>query len=432
MDVTSSFRAPGQTALAVLAVAAGSFSLMMGVQASSLAWLWPATFLLVWAVAATPNARQSVELMITGPALHILPLLMLLSVLWSDVPMTTLRASVQYAATALIGVLAARLLSPRVFLVCLLPGLVLSTLLSLLFGRYVVDGLAGDMAFAGIFGSKNSFAFFLSLEATVALAVLIDRRQTLPFRVLAIAGLLLALPCLILARSAGALVTLLVASGTLLATLAIARAQAIDRAILGGGLMVVALPVVMVIGLLGVNGTLGDVVRSLVEDVLNKDITLTGRTVLWEYAAPIVEREPLLGLGYYSFWQQGKPDAEALWRMFRIQARMGFHFHNTYIEAAVALGLVGALVLAIQVLRTLQQAIMVTWRYPEPATAALVAIMVLLVCRSFLEVDMLHPFGIGTFLFFSIMAYSFDFAAGRYQDRMDEARVALPAGVPLR
>ena len=52
---------------------------------------------------------------------------------------------------------------------------------------------------------------------------------------------------------------------------------------------------------------------------------------------------------------QGFSEAERLWEEFYVGSRSGFHFHNTFIEALVELGVVG-LALAALVRSGLQSA----------------------------------------------------------------------------
>ena len=76
----------------------------------------------------------------------------------------------------------------------------------------------------------------------------------------------------------------------------------------------------------------------------DKDLTLTGRTYLWQRAYDLINETPWLGRGFRSFWLQGNPDAEGLWQYAGIVSRDGFNFHNTAIEILVHFGWVGLVV----------------------------------------------------------------------------------------
>ncbi len=98
---------------------------------------------------------------------------------------------------------------------------------------------------------------------------------------------------------------------------------------------------------------------------------------------------------------QGFSEPERLWEEFFIGSRSGFHFHNTYIETAVELGVIGALVLAVTVIATLWghlRRLIEDVRNDE--SYLLFGIMVLLLIRSFVEIDILTPYNVGTFLLY--------------------------------
>jgi O-antigen ligase len=63
---------------------------------------------------------------------------------------------------------------------------------------------------------------------------------------------------------------------------------------------------------------------------LGRDATLTGRTDTWTELIPVVEREPLLGYGFGSFWTTDRRDLY----------QMSFA-HNGYLDILLELGVVG-------------------------------------------------------------------------------------------
>lgn len=392
-------------ALAWLAVSGGSVGILISSTGGPLAALGAAAFLGLWAVVILARGPAAWGMATRHPGLLALPLLALASVLWSDYPAASARAALQLLLTAALGVLSARLLGPRGFVSAMVASLAVGALLCLAFGRYLPDPFTGTSPFVGIFAAKNSMAFFMALLVIFGAAAALDRGQPLPIRLVGAGALVLALPLLVLARSAGALVTTTLALGALLAGLWLARLRAGERAVLAAGMGVIALPFLLLMAALTLGGTVGEVARDFITGVLGKDLTLTGRTELWAHAAVQIERRPWLGLGYQGFWQQGNPWAEGLWRAFHITSRAGFHFHNTFIDTAVTLGLTGAAMIAWLLLMGVWR----SWRrlLAEPgfATAALLASATCLLARAFVEVDTTYPFAIGTFLLFAINAH---------------------------
>lgn len=384
------------------------------------AWM----FLLAWGLVAAPYVDLCTRLVFRAPGLWLVPAFALLSVMWSQAPGVTLRAAVQLALTVGIASLAAGLLRPRAFVSAMSVSLLFGAALSLAFGRYGVDGMTGSTVFLGIFASKNTMALFMSLLAIFSAAVLLDRGQIGPLRLLAAVSFLLSIPLLIMARSAGALLTTVASLGVLGLTVAFANLNTRERLVVGTSLGVLAAPAVATALLLAMNGVLGEVMTDFVTEILGKDATLTGRTLLWRTAWAEIGRHPMFGVGYYAFWLQGNPLVESIWRDFGIGSRMGFHFHNTVLEVAVELGWLGVFALVLTFCVALQRVYRLAMVDQTPATAAFVAVLFCLATRSFAEVDAPYPFAIGTFLLFVMVAYGADFA---HASRM----IALRASTPI-
>lgn len=70
----------------------------------------------------------------------------------------------------------------------------------------------------------------------------------------------------------------------------------------------------------------------------NKDITLTGRTVLWESLWEFIKQKPLFGYGYGTFFTSTHRETELLWKVHKWAP---VHAHNGYIGLWLSLGLAG-------------------------------------------------------------------------------------------
>lgn len=76
--------------------------------------------------------------------------------------------------------------------------------------------------------------------------------------------------------------------------------------------------------------------------LLNRDLSFTGRTRLWEEVLALIRDSPLLGHGYRGFWGTSKGDA--------ISAALGWrvsHAHNGWLEVGLDLGLIGLLLIVL-------------------------------------------------------------------------------------
>jgi exopolysaccharide production protein ExoQ len=76
-------------------------------------------------------------------------------------------------------------------------------------------------------------------------------------------------------------------------------------------------------------------------EMIGKDPTLTGRTELWSYVLVAIEKRPLLGWGYLSFWSATNPDALAINSALRWNVPSA---HNALLAVLLDVGILGAAV----------------------------------------------------------------------------------------
>jgi O-antigen ligase len=87
----------------------------------------------------------------------------------------------------------------------------------------------------------------------------------------------------------------------------------------------------------------------VVVDLLGRDMTFTGRTEIWQRVLS-VDINPLLGVGYYSFWMIQRVDWVALGWMGQLNEA-----HNGYIETYLNSGLVGLSLLSVLLMTALRR-----------------------------------------------------------------------------
>ena len=75
--------------------------------------------------------------------------------------------------------------------------------------------------------------------------------------------------------------------------------------------------------------------------VNDKDVTLSGRTVLWDTLSSFIQEKPWLGYGYGSFFSGEAREANLLWQ---VHGWSPVHSHNGYIQLWINLGLIGLLI----------------------------------------------------------------------------------------
>jgi exopolysaccharide production protein ExoQ len=332
-----------------------------------------------------------------------------LSVFWSQVPSVSLRASIQYITQVVCALIAVRVIDVRTLTLGAVAGAAIVLLYSIMFGYYEYDSLDGTYSFVGAFASKNQLGFYASLGIIFSFAaVFIYGERRIWLAGAGVVGLMAAY-CLLVSQSATSVITTAAIVGLLMGLRLVLMLTPDHRKLLviGGG---VAAIILIVAGVY-----LGAV--DLILGVFGKDSTLTGRTYLWQQGIEAWTQNPAFGIGYQAYWVQGFAEPERLWKEFFIGSRSGFHFHNTYIETAVEVGFVGVIILAATVLAMLWGHLR---RLIEDArndeSYLLFGIAVLLAFRSFVEIDILTPYNVGTFLLY--------FAAGKLVGARQRSAIA--------
>ncbi|RWF72377.1 MAG: O-antigen ligase family protein [Mesorhizobium sp.] len=374
----------------------GTFAVAISIWAFSYSYLFGQILILAYYAVWLPLIMVDYRRLLRHASSAWLPLAfaiyVCLSVFWSDAPGITLRTAIQYCSHIACAYIAARTVSVRTLTIGSLIGIFLVLLYSLMVGGYSYDGLDGTYNFVGAFSSKNQIGFVASLGIYFCVVLLTFLRRGRISLFLTAPVLVLSAYLLVISHSATSMASV-PAVLALVALLAMAKKLSLRyrRVIfLVGACGLVAVTAVAFAGLL-----------DFVLGVFGKDSTLTGRTYLWEQGWRAVQQAPILGVGYAGYWVQGFAEAERLWNEFYITTRSGFHFHNTYVEALVELGYVGATLISLIIVRTLwghiSALIFRTW---QAESVILAGVMVLLFIRSFVEVETLNPYIIGSFLLY--------------------------------
>ncbi|NLV56532.1 MAG: O-antigen ligase family protein [Acidimicrobiales bacterium] len=95
-------------------------------------------------------------------------------------------------------------------------------------------------------------------------------------------------------------------------------------------------------------------------DLYDKDVTFSGRTIIWTESIRTIQDRPLLGYGLGAVWHDEASPVTA-----DLQARIGFpaaHAHNGALDLVLQVGLVGLTMYTIAVLQTLRASARLTRR----------------------------------------------------------------------
>lgn len=335
----------------------------------------------------------------------------MLSVFWSAAPSVTARASVQFFTHVVCSLIAMRVVSNDSFVKGALLGTILVMIYSLMFGYYLFDPLDGTVSFVGAFSSKNQLGLYASLGVYFVFAAIVILKMRRLWLIVAALTAILSAYCLKQSESATSVLTVIVVIGASLVLRAVRLLSPRHR--------IVLFIAGTVLGSLSIGAFVYSGGIDLVLGAFGKDSTLTGRTYLWQQGFAAALQHPMIGVGYQAYWVQGFSEAERLWDEFYIPTRAGFHFHNTYIETAVETGIIGLFLMAGMLFTALLGSLKrLLVNVNDPEAGVLFGLAMLLVERSFVEIDVLFAYQIGSFLLFFIL--------GKLAQRQSAASVAAP------
>lgn len=367
-------------------------------------WLGPgflALALLLWGLHGAQHAGSVARALgSVGIIPWLMPLLAFASLLWSPVPSATARAAIQFGLTIALAVLTARSVPPQRFVTgaWIVAGFLI--VLSIAFNKPYRDAMTGIVSMGGVFGNKNTLAFCCMIFTLTSAAIVFDRARAHQFRLVGLPGILFGLVMCVLARSIGTIVVTLLGLGVLAVTVLIGQ---LPRRLRGG-----TAEMVFVLGLLaGVPLVMG--VLAFQEELLalvNKDSTLTGRTLLWYHAARMWVDHSVLGTGYQGFWVQGTARAEFLWKLLHIDSRTGFHFHSLYYETLINLGLVGVALGLLLITRVVLAALHWARQSPDSLSGFCLAFVVMMLVLQVQSIGLFTQFDLSSYVFFTCAAYA--------------------------
>jgi exopolysaccharide production protein ExoQ len=322
--------------------------------------------------------RAMLAFVVANWAVVAYPLIVLLATAWSGTPSASGWYAAQFCVTAAIGVLIGVSATQRQMVSGVFMATTIVCVASLVSGR-TGPSVVGPVLI-GVTGSKDMMGFAgLTLMAS-GLGVLFDPRHRLAYRLAALVFVPIGGYIAMNVEAAAAMVG---AIGFAVAFLCIYGLRYLGRIGRWGfiaALSLVVLPLTVVIGLSSGMASGDSVLRAL-----NKDSTLTGRTLLWQRADQWIAQAPEFGHGYRSFWLGDSADRNGILRYFEQVDARGFQFHNTIREIRVETGWLGLIGFALGAAIFLYYAVIGALAKPGPATAFVAATYLLLLARAPIE-----------------------------------------------
>jgi exopolysaccharide production protein ExoQ len=345
----------------------------------------------------------------------LLPTMAIISVIWSDNRMESLKSSMEYMSLIVCILVISQTTSITSFIRGLVIGSTLALIASLVSDQHGLDPMTGQQdTLVGLFGSKNMIGLFAEIGIILSLISLYIRQHFLKKFVFALLPLGICVLSLVMSKSASSVFTLALTLSMLIAVAFIARLPRSLRLLTFTGFIIFAFVVAAV-------GTTMDA-QDYVLKSFGKDHTLTGRTYLWEQGIESGMEEPVIGHGYAAFWVIGRPKAEQLWQKFGVSSKIGFHFHNLFIETFVELGLVGTILIIYFMCASCWRSIRLTFWYGMSIESCYaLSISTMFFTRAMVEVDLIGTFSIGPLLYFSVLPRLKKFV----QDKRQQSATAL-------
>ncbi|GGE48873.1 O-antigen polymerase [Agaricicola taiwanensis] len=282
--------------------------------------------------------------------LLLLVLLPLASVLWSDSPATSLRRAVAFMLTVSFAyyVVARFTLSEivRILFWVLVAYMAVGLLAAVALPRIGLSS-AGD--WRGLTGHKNEFGRVLSL--IIAIAVVFRSVGTRMWRTWWLPMVVVAFGLLVLSNSKTSLVAAVAGIGgsiflTFLFTGRFSRFRFAPevRTVVGVLAFLTVLFLVFI-------------AAPIILEALGRDLTLSGRTRLWQWAIGLGSQHPWLGSGYRAFWidENTKYFFEFFYWGADADGNQNDHYagpgngHNGYLDVWLELGYLGLAVLFIMI-----------------------------------------------------------------------------------
>lgn len=306
-------------------------------------------------------------------------LIMTLSVLWSQTPEHTFRATLTMWAITLVSMYVGKQYS-WVEIYGLLRWL--SGLLAL--WGVVKTNPSSDGCWTGILSHKNPYSFQMANTASLWILYAVKEKK---YRYLSLFITLIALVGLYKGCS-GASRILTVILISFWSYLSVLKKLPIKWAFLCFLLFLVGS---ICIGILVLNN-----LEAIVVDGLKKDMTLTGRTNFWPLIIErINEKSPLFGYGFSGFWQPWRGLENPAYGI--IDVKSGFvppHSHNGFIDILCELGWVGFLLFVLSFFNNIFRGIKYLIKESFPESALPLYLLTFILMTNLTEGGL---FGIGTY-----------------------------------
>jgi len=323
------------------------------------------------------NYRTIMPVILKSWPLFLLPILGLISFTWSGYPTDAIRLGVLMLLTPLTIVVIAARLNTRQALRCLMFAGMMTSIIAI--PHWSNFNMGGPYAY----GAKNLFAIQMLFAMLLSLAAVLNEKEFLWVRLLALPFVPMCFVFQYQANSATSLVFAVVGIVGLVGMkyfwISVSRIRHLRSSILLVASVVVLIGAIFVLNM-PENTAMQDFLR-----LLGKDSTFTGRADIWRQAELISQEHPIFGVGLEGFWQYDVGMAQTINENDFKPFGTKLTFHNTYWEVQVHLGYVGLSFLLLIVVWCCYRALLNWFKAPTMDHSALLITTVIILTSTFTE-----------------------------------------------
>jgi exopolysaccharide production protein ExoQ len=197
-------------------------------------------------------------------------------------------------------------------------------------------------ALRGVFVQRNTAAFVMAV-AVLTFAVMATGAATARERLSAVAWLSLSVITLLATSSGTGLVVSVTSLGLLGGVVSLGRLSSFTKKSV----------LMFLVAIVTVAAASAQKLVPMITELLGRDNTLTGRTVIWAAIWPHIEQQPWIGYGWGALWTGGVPVTERMWAVAAFDFE---HAHDAFLDATLQIGLVGMSLLVLVCVATLVRA----------------------------------------------------------------------------
>lgn len=329
--------------------------------------------------------RELLKASAKAKLLLLFPVLAFASVLWSQSPPHTLVDASNLTLTTFFAIYVClrypgeRLISFLVFTASI--ALLLSIVAVVAFPKVGIDFIQDD-SWRGIFSQRNNCAAICVLFLILGLHY---NPRLLSEQIMRWSVLVLSVLFIVMSGSRTGWILTVLALLFIAGLRLLLRMQSLDRLFF---LMVAVVPTVLLVSFIATNF---DQILAL----LDKDPTMTQRTVIWAEVLPSIAKHPLCGYGYSSFWTG--LSGESMQTVLATGWLEG-QAQDGYLDVLLQLGLLGLIPLAWAFVRAFKQAVgAIERRAADPSVQLAIILLPVIMVENVGESSFLLPLGIPWF-----------------------------------